>query len=743
MSVFKAFFGLGKIPQVVKFFEFQSFDDVNKMGGAIRALKEQARMSGTQLTKAQERYLDDQMKQVEMVFEQMQQPSTQSGIRSTKSAKIFDLQGNKIDPNKPIMGGTQEIDKAIDNASPGFAGDRKYDAQLVADDLANKRFGKDFYDLDEIDQMKLYDEAYQGLSKQRFLDKELMKTDNPFSDLVKTTEKGPKGIKEREAEILERMNKSNKKNVGIIKRRKMREEISKVNDQIEEMIESGVNENNPELAKLYDKQNDLELKLDFEDMMSPDPEDMAQGGRAGFVAGGITNLAARLARGFMKVTGRKPNDEEFIKIIREAAERDFAEVSDDVALRGVSETRATARRMDSINKDELRKVIDEYNMPVKTQKEFDFAQGGRAGFSDGTPDKKITIDVAGSKFGKQQIPGAPKGITMDEESINAIIKADIPISQKIDLLAKYQYGKGRTRIEKDNQEISLDEGGFKSRDIGLGFNKDGEGIGGTLMYNMETGKPEFNIGFKKSFADGGRAGFKEGSGMTRRSFLKILGGLAAIPIVGKFLKPLKTAKGIKSVPIIKTDNVPGKPEWFDALVNKVIIEGDDVTKRFATGERQSIHQKTLDDGSVVRVTEDVDDGAVRVEYESVDNMYEDPVQMQYKKPLPDEGAPNPSAEFDVAESGPVGRAQGPDDFDIDIDEVGGQSISDLSSDVSKLKQYATGKEPTMKEIVEIKKRKDKVKAITSDSAAEAEEVIRRQGDYDPFASGGIARMLGE
>ena len=61
-------------------------------------------------------------------------------------------------------------------------------------------------------------------------------------------------------------------------------------------------------------------------------------------------------------------------------------------------------------------------------------------------------------------------------------------------------------------------------------------------------------------------------------------------------------------------------QWFDALVNKVITEGDDVTKRFATGERQSIHQKTLDDGSVVRVTEDVDDGAVRVEYES-DEMF--------------------------------------------------------------------------------------------------------------------------
>ena len=118
-----------------------------------------------------------------------------------------------------------------------------------------------------------------------------------------------------------------------------------------------------------------------------------------------------------------------------------------------------------------------------------------------------------------------------------------------------------------------------------------------------------------------------------------------------------------------------------------------------------------------------------------------------KKPLPDEGNPNPKAEFTTAESGPVGRQVSPDDYDIDIDEVGGQSISDLSSDVSKLKQYATGKGPTMKEIVEIKKRKDKVKAITADSAAEAEEVVRSQGAYvpepDDFASGGIARMLGE
>jgi len=576
------------------------------------------------------------------------------GSKFDRKGEVFDMQGKKINPSKGIMGGKEINEKTLKEG--------------------------------------------------------LMKTDNPFSDLVKTPR--PKTLAEREAEVLARMEKENQEAVQRIRDRKANEEQFNKNP------------------------------------IDDDTGDFAQGGRAGFVAGGITNLAARLARGFMKVTGRKPNNEEFMKIIREAAERDFAEVSDDVALRGVSETRATARRMDSINKDELRKVIDEYNMPVKTQKEFDFAQGGRAGFSDGTPNKKITIDAAGSKSGKQQIPGAPEGITADSESVNAIIKADIPISQKIDLLADLQYGKGRTRIEKDDQEILLDEGGFKNRNVGLGFNKDGEGIGGTLMYNMETGKPEFNIGFKKSFADGGRAGFKEGSGMTRRSFLKILGGLAAIPIVGKFLKPLKTAKGIKSVPIIKTDNVPGKPEWFDALVNKVIIEGDDVTKRFATADRQAVHQKTLDDGSVVRVTEDVDDGAVRVEYESEANVFGDDVLMEYKKPLPDEGNPKPSAEFSTAESGPVGRQAGPDDYELDVDEVGGSSISDLDSDVSKLKEYATGKKPTMKEFVQNKKRRDKASAITNDiDGAASYAVARRQGDYvpepDDFASGGIARMLGE
>ena len=59
------------------------------------------------------------------------------------------------------------VEDAIDNASLGFVrGDRKYNAQLVAEDLAEKKFGKEFYDLDQKQQIDLYDEALEGLSKQ-------------------------------------------------------------------------------------------------------------------------------------------------------------------------------------------------------------------------------------------------------------------------------------------------------------------------------------------------------------------------------------------------------------------------------------------------------------------------------------------------------------------------------------------------------------------------------------------------
>jgi hypothetical protein len=139
--------------------------------------------------------------------------NVQQGIKSTQTAKVFDMEGKEIPKGSKIMGGKaidddlpppgsrggkddiaapvqsseetiknmieaenkkniakmrnrKMVKDAIDNMSPGFVkGDRKYNAQLVAEDLADKKFGKEFYDLDQRQQIDLYDEALKGLSE--------------------------------------------------------------------------------------------------------------------------------------------------------------------------------------------------------------------------------------------------------------------------------------------------------------------------------------------------------------------------------------------------------------------------------------------------------------------------------------------------------------------------------------------------------------------------------------------------
>ena len=116
-------------------------------------------------------------------------------------ATIMDMKGRKIKPGAKIMGGEEvveteaeilerlnrgnketverikerkltesfdpDMDDAIDNVSPGFSGDIKVDADLVAEELAG-RAGKVYDDLDIKERMTFYDKAYKGLSEKRF-----------------------------------------------------------------------------------------------------------------------------------------------------------------------------------------------------------------------------------------------------------------------------------------------------------------------------------------------------------------------------------------------------------------------------------------------------------------------------------------------------------------------------------------------------------------------------------------------
>jgi len=153
-----------------------------------------------------EEQLKNILNQLEAVNKQKLQ--AESGIRNTRSAKVFDLEGKQIPQGSRIMGGKQAteteaeiaerltkgnkqsvqklrmqkmLDDAIEDASPGFANDVKVDAELVAENLA-ERMGKVYDDLPTKERLDLYDQAYTGLSKQRF--KNMRKPDDDPEDLA-------------------------------------------------------------------------------------------------------------------------------------------------------------------------------------------------------------------------------------------------------------------------------------------------------------------------------------------------------------------------------------------------------------------------------------------------------------------------------------------------------------------------------------------------------------------------------
>ena len=646
-------------------------------------------------------------------------PAVQQGIKSTPEAKIFDLEGRQIKNPKNIMAG-EEL------PPPGSRGG--------PDDIASPFASRE--------------ETMTNMVKD-----ELMKTENPFSDLVKTTEKGPKTIEQRRLENEEAIKRFKEKmktddpedlatggRVGLaggkfVKLAQLLKNEKKIKQAIDNIFPTGdvkydasmasesLVELNPKIFgnKLYDDL-DSRTRLDIYDaVISPMMADQAKALRMKRASKPTKTLEGIEKTGKINISDPEVA-EEFARFMRETSPGDAKK---------------------------LEQTLELDTFDPKGRKKN--ATGGRAGFRSGSG-KGIM------EFFKNMIkPRKPK--VFDErrfregpislEFLENLQKKDLEkFIRTRDTMGRGGYGlydnfKDMPAGLRAAELISTIKGpgnkiNYKAAELFLGKRLRGDETVDELLQVLNR---------QEMRAEGGRIGYKDGPDMGRRTFLKILGGLAAVPIIGKFIKPMKVGKTIQKVPLIKTDNVPGKPEWYDALVNKVIMEGDDVTKKFATKEREIVHSKDLGDGTTVRVTQDMDEGAVRVEYDSYDNTFEDTVQMEYKKPLPDEGDPNPAAEFTTAESGPVGRRYSPDDYEMEIEEVGGTSIKDLDSDVSKLKEYATGKKPTIKEILQNKKRKDKARAITEDPEAQMDVIIRKQGemvdnDYD-YASGGIARMLGE
>ena len=466
----------------------------------------------------------------------------------------------------------------------------------------------------------------------------------------------------------------------------------------------------------------------------------------------IAEAIAQLTKGFVKVMKRKPEALEKIKIQQEAVKkiRDLNKVVDlegnviDTS-KGIMGGKQIGMFDNIFNKmqKQMGKGDPKIVKPKKPNPE-EKAMGGRAGFDEGGMGLKFFPKASGRQVEQEVGPG----IKISERDLNYGITG---LLQGDNFFGGAEIDKGKVQLD-----VTTPEGDTLFKDtigkedavnfiLGMGDPK-GE------KFQIKTDKDFENMQLilKKSFADGGRASFDEG-GMTRRTFLKLLGGMAAVPIVGKFFKLAKVGKTIKKVPMIKTGDVPGKPEWFDQLVNKVILEGDDVTKRFATQERQVVHMKKIDDDTSVMVTQDLNDGSIMVDIDDpirnvMGEQGDTKVMMMLKKGQADETTKGtPADEFSFTENDMRNYMDGPDDYTTEFTENTVDKMKDLTSDLGKIESYATGKKPTMKQIVESKKRKDMVKLAEENPAEYAADRGPQfdPSDYDDYASGGLAGLLGE
>ena len=261
--------------------------------------------------------------------------------------------------------------------------------------------------------------------------------------------------------------------------------------------------------------------------------------------------------------------------------------------------------------------------------------------------------------------------------------------------------------------------------------------------------------------------------MSRRGFLKLIAGLAALPVIGKYFKLAKpAAKAVEAA--VTMEKTAGMPTWFPALVNRIIKEGDDVTKTLGTAEREIVHTKKISAGEEVTVYRNLDTGNVRVEYgpsrtdaagKPTDIYQNEVVQLEYRAPEEITSGKHKGtktkSEFEAAESEPeVVNWDG--DIEWSGENVVGR-VEDLVTDTNPLNQFATKKKPTMGEIVESSKKNKYRQKLQEDTMEQIDYIENKHGPFpDPSdygggkdetievfekyrgkASGGLAGLLGE
>ena len=266
---------------------------------------------------------------------------------------------------------------------------------------------------------------------------------------------------------------------------------------------------------------------------------------------------------------------------------------------------------------------------------------------------------------------------------------------------------------------------------------------------------------EEDFASGGitgqlhlnRPGFDKGKkvDLSKRKFLKGagagLGVLSMLPFVGKFFKPAAKAVGkFKGTPNLVVDitKTPNMPDWYIPLIKKVLNQGDDVTSKAATAERQTVHRDILPDGDEVTVTQNIDNQTISVNvvnpkdnYFSASGAGEQPYTIQYSKgKVIEDGKYKGQKEADTLEvDEPVLHRSGPepDDVEIDADVVNYNPKAEVH-DTSVLESYATGKKVQSRGSGEVY---DPWEGYSPDLKAD-----KAEGGRVSLSKGGLAKILG-
>jgi hypothetical protein len=228
--------------------------------------------------------------------------------------------------------------------------------------------------------------------------------------------------------------------------------------------------------------------------------------------------------------------------------------------------------------------------------------------------------------------------------------------------------------------------------------------------------------------------------MDRRTLLKIMGGMAALPALGKAIK----GTGIKAIKAAGKvlPKVSGMPEWFTPLVNKIMKEGVDISPKASRVEDMTTVKKleipsATGKPEIITLTENKVTGEISIDANISGGAADSSFELNYRPPKSDINLETGKeikspGHFQVIENRPRPTRE-PGDFEFDYDNF---DINDAYSDIEKLEKIGTGK------IKDVKKIEERAKGRKMLEQSPYEDIMNRYpdpdiGDYD-YADGGIA-----